>query len=284
MESFQDWLTRPEGIATRLSLLRARAGLSGRDLAEARGWAQSKVSRIETGKQTPNPGDIQAWAETCGASADELNELLALLNEARVMHATYRARMRDGQVQVQTTYDEIESKAHSIRFFETVGVPGLLQVPGYAKRILTEMVAFHGLDVDDVDAAVAARMRRQQVLYDTSKRFDFLLAEPVLRWLLCPPAVMRSQLDRLQSVIGLEHVRFGILPMGRQLATTPQHAFQIYTGDEKLAVVESFVRESFYRGEDADTFERALDLMWRDAVGGEEARELIFAAQQALPQ
>lgn len=282
METFQDWLTQPEGIATRLRLLRAQAGMSGRDLADTYGWAQSKVSRIETGRQLPSVDDIQAWVRACSASQDVLDELLSLRQEARVVNATFRARMREGQEQVQESYNKLVQQSRMIRHFETVYVPGLLQLPPYARRVLNEMVTLHGLEVDDVEAAVAARMQRQQMLYDSTRRFEFLLAEPVLRWMLCSPAVMRGQLDRLQTVIGLEHVRFGILPMGVELATTPQNSFQLYVGDETVAAVETFIGETFYRGEDAAAYGRALDRLWGEAVEGDEARELIIAAQQAL--
>jgi hypothetical protein len=145
------------------------------------------------------------------------------------------------------------------------------------------MVSLHGLEVDDVDAAVSARMQRQQLLYDSTKRFEFLLAEPVLRWLLCPPAVMRSQLDRLQSVIGLDHIRFGILPLGRELAVTPQNSFQVHVGEDAIVSMETFVGDSFYRGEDAQKYVDVLDRMWDEAVVGEDARELVFSAQRAIP-
>ena len=103
-------------------------------------------------------------------------------------------------------------------------IPGPLQIPDYARRVLTEMISLHDLEIDDVDAAVQERMARAQMLYDPSKRWEFLLAEPVLRWLLPSPAVMRAQLDRLQGVIGLDRIRLGIVPMGVELATTPQNS------------------------------------------------------------
>ncbi|MFE9694132.1 Scr1 family TA system antitoxin-like transcriptional regulator, partial [Micromonospora sp. NPDC005806] len=78
-----------------------------------------------------------------------------------------------------------------------------------------------------MDTAVATRMQRQQLLYDTSKRLEFLLAERVLQWLLTSPEVMRGQLDPLQTVVGVPNIRFGILPLGVPLATTPQNSFQM---------------------------------------------------------
>ncbi|MGW4425874.1 helix-turn-helix domain-containing protein [Streptosporangium sp. NPDC004631] len=282
MESLQDWLTQPDGIATRLRLMRAQAGLSGKDLADQYRWAQSKVSRIETGKQLPSADDIRAWAAACNADAHAVAELLQLRENAGVARVAFRTRMSRGQEQVQASYNDLVARSRRICHFETAYVPGLLQVPGYARRVLSEMTALHGLDIDDVDAAVAMRMQRQRMLYDPGKSFEFLLAEPVLRWLICSPAVMREQLDRLQTVIGLDRVRFGLIPMGVELTWTPQNAFQIYDGDETIVAVETFAGETFVRRDEADTYNRAMERLWEEAVTGEAARRLIIAATQAL--
>ena len=283
MESLEEWLTQPEGLATRLRALRAQAGLSGKDLADANGWAQSKVSRIENGKQTQiSDADIEAWARTCGADAQTVRELLSKRDEARAWHATFKSRMNHGQAPVQRSYNDRVADSSLIRHFETVYVPGPLQIPDYARRVLTEMIPLHELQIDDVDAAVEERMQRSQSLYDPAKRWEFLLAEPVLRWLLCPPQVMRAQLDRLQTVIGLERVRFGIVPMGVELATAPQNSVQIYTGKETVAVTETYIGELWHRDEQAEAYGRALDRQWKDAVEGDAARRLLTAAATTL--
>jgi hypothetical protein len=144
------------------------------------------------------------------------------------------------------------------------------------------MVPLHDLPVDDTDAAVAKRIRQQANLYDPEKRFEFIIGEPVLRYLLVPPSVMRGQLDRLLAVIGMDRIRFGIIPMGRELKWTPQHSFQIYVGDEPVVEVESIVKGPWYRGEDADRFGRFFDWLWEEAVEGAEARDLIMSAIRAL--
>ena len=72
---------------------------------------------------------------------------------------------------------------------------------------------------------VAARVRRQEVLYDTGKAFEFVICEAALRYLLCPEDVMRGQLDRLLGVLGLDHVSFGIIPPGRELPIAPMAGF-----------------------------------------------------------
>jgi transcriptional regulator with XRE-family HTH domain len=282
MEQLEEWLSQ-QGLGTRLRALRAQAGLSGKDLADANGWAQSKVSRIESGKQQPSVSDIEAWARTASASPETVTGLLAKREEAQVWHATFKARMRGGQEDVQKSYTDLAAQSSLIRHYENVFVPGPLQVPEYTRRVLEEMAALHSLEIDDVGAAVTERMRRQQMLYDPAKRWEFLLAEPVLRWLLCPPAVMRAQLDRLQTVIGLERIRFGIIPMGVQLATSPQDNVEIYAGEETIAVAETFIGETWHRDSEAEAYSRAVDHLWKDAVEGDAARELIVRAARALP-
>jgi hypothetical protein len=141
------------------------------------------------------------------------------------------------------------------------------------------MVELHDLDISDVDAAVASRMQRQQLPLRHSKQFEFLLAEPVLRWLLCPPEVMRGQLDRLQTVVGVPNIRFGILPLGVQLATTPQNSFQIY---DNLAIVEAFVGETTHRDDEAAAYAKAIERLWTESVTGEGARRLVVQAAQDL--
>ncbi|WP_172894098.1 DUF5753 domain-containing protein [Micromonospora purpureochromogenes] len=229
--------------------------------------------------QMPGPADLYAWARACGAD-DAAQDLLRMLGEVQAVHRDWRRRMRQGQAAVQDSYNQLVAESRLIRHFKTVYVPGLLQTADYARRILTEMVELHNLDIADVDAAVATRMQRQHLLYDTSKRFEFLLAEPVLRWLLCPPEVMRGQLDRLQTVVGVPNIRFGILPLGVQLATTPQNSFQMY---DDIAIVETFVGETTHRDDEAAAYAKAIERLWSGAVTDEEARRLIVRAAQDLP-
>lgn len=282
--SLEEWLSRPQDVATRLRALRARAGLSGHQLAERIGWAQSKVSRIETGKQAPTDQDITTWVAACDGGEDIAAELLRLQAEARVVETVeFRQTMAAGQASQQEDYVRLFDGAHLIRDFETVYIPGLLQIPEYARRVRQEMVPLHDLAMDDSEAAVAKRVQQQANLYDPAKRFEFIIGEPVLRYLLVSPSVMRGQLDRLLAVIGMDRVRFGIIPMGVPLKWTPQHSFQIYVGDEPVVEVESIVRGPWYRGDDAVRFERFFDWLWEEALEGPAARELIMSAIAALP-
>lgn len=127
-------------------------------------------------------------------------------------------------------------------------------------------------------------MQRQQMLYDPGKHFEFLIAEPVLRWLVVPPAVMRAQLDRLQAMIGLARVRLGVIPMGAPLAVVPQNTVELYTRDDDVvAVAETFIGETWHRDDEARRYADTFALLWQDAAEGQDARQLIVNAARALP-
>jgi hypothetical protein len=158
-------------------------------------------------------------------------------------------------------------------------IPGPLQTPEYARAILTAAQRQLQLSVEDVEAAVATRMERQRYLY-SNRRFELLIAEPVLRWGLVPPDVMRGQVDRLHTVIGLKNVRLGILPFGTPLEIVPLHSFVMY---DDLVRVETFGREHRYSGPEVETYTNVLNHLWKAATTGHDARRLLVRIADELP-
>ena len=72
-----------------------------------------------------------------------------------------------------------------------------------------------------VEAAVAARMRRQEVLYEAGREFEFILMEVALLVRNCPAEVMLGQLDRLMGITGLRNVTLAIVPLDAMLTARP---------------------------------------------------------------
>jgi hypothetical protein len=81
-------------------------------------------------------------------------------------------------------------------------------------------------------------------------------------------------------VVGVPNIRFGILPLGVQLAATPQNSFQMY---DDLAIVETFAGETTHRDDEAAAYAKAIELLWSESVTGEDARRLVVQAAQDLP-
>lgn len=280
MQSIEEWLNRPDGLASRLRAIRRNAGLTGSRMADELGWRQSKVSKIETGKQLPTDDDIAGWVRVCGADAHFSRELMEQLAEARALHREWKQQVRLGHVAIQRNYEDLARGATVIRNAEVALIPGLLQTADYARYRIAESVTMHHASSDDIDTAIAQRMRRQQILYDTSKRFEFVITEAALRLLLCPRATMLVQLDRLLTLIGMPHIQLGIIPFGVELPTAPQNGFILF--DDKLAVVETFVAETMHHADEAAAYAAAMDNLVAEAWNEEQARELIQQAIRAL--
>ena len=234
MHPADEQLNKPGGLAERLSRLRKAAGLTGDQLAAALRWGEKtgrpKVSKIENGRQTPSEKDVRAWVAACG-HPEQVNDLLDLLEDAQTTHTRWRRRLRGGHAAIQEDIDRRTREVKRIRNVEVTMIPGLLQTSGYARAIITQVAATYS--TADVDAAVAARMRRQDVLYDRSKAFEFVITESALRLLPCPPQVMLGQLDRLMS-LDLDNVTLGIIPLGVELELMPYNSFLML--DEDLTI------------------------------------------------
>ncbi|MFF3008056.1 Scr1 family TA system antitoxin-like transcriptional regulator [Kitasatospora sp. NPDC057940] len=80
-------------------------------------------------------------------------------------------------------------------------IPGLPQSAEYVSAAF----ALHPELPEGAKArTIAARLERQAVLHERQRQFHFLICEHVLRWRICPPAVMATQLDRL-VIVGTFH-------------------------------------------------------------------------------
>lgn len=273
-----EWLNQPGGLAERLVRLRKAAGLTGDRLAEIAGWPRSKVPKIENGRQMPTDADLTAWAEACGRP-DVIPELLDALSEAQAVHRQWRHKLRKGHAALQEEFAALVRGGSHIRNFEVVSVPGLLQTPDYARYRMLEAVRLHGAAAEGVDATVVARMRRQEVLYDQSKEFEFVITEAAFRLLPCPVPVMLAQLDRLVTASTLGNVTLGVIPFDVELAVMPMLGFLAV---DDLTVLETFTGADTLGGEESAKCRQIFKELMAESVTGDEARRLITAAAEGL--
>jgi transcriptional regulator with XRE-family HTH domain len=258
--------------------MRKVAGLTGDQLAARLGWARSKVVKLENGRQMPTDADIRAWAEACG-QPEAIRELLDLLSDAQAVHRQWRHQLRRGHAALQDEFDVFVRQGTRVRGFEVVYIPGLLQTPEYARYRILEAVRRHGTSETEVENAVAARMRRQEVLYDTSKTFEFVITEAAFRLLACPPRVLAAQLDRLLISSTLGNLTLGVIPGGVELQVVPVTGF---LNVDDRTVVETFTSSETLRGQESAAYKQIFDDLMAEAVTGDEARQLITAAAASL--
>lgn len=268
-------------VGARLRELRAREGISGVGLAARLGWVQSKISRIETGRQLPSDDDIRAWVAATGTGEAVLDELLDQVRATRTQYIAWRRGAGEsGQAGTQRSMHQLAAEASLIRNFEVSVVPGLLQTADYARVRLAENVDFHGAPDDDLADALLARIQRQQVLYDSTKQFQFVITESVLQMRLCPTEVMRGQLDRLLALTGMSNVELGIIPLAERVPLAPLHGFIMF---DDSVIVETWAEEqTLQTAADAERFGRIFEQLRQVARHGDEARRAIGYALARL--
>lgn len=264
--------------------LRKSKRLTGVILAAQTGISQSKLSKIETGALIPSTDDLRKILIILKASQSEGERLVEWARALRTEFVSWRFEHRQGLAAKQLEVGELERQAKRIRVFQTAAIPGLLQVPAYAKCILQLANVTHQLDLEN---AVAARIRRQQILYETERQFEFVITEGAALSRFCEPHIVIQQLDRIRFLFGLPNIKIGFLSNKSFLPRVPMASFVIH--DSRSAVVETLTGE--FPIEDQAciaTYNEAFDDFASTAVFGVEADPILeewkhFLSMHTIP-
>jgi transcriptional regulator with XRE-family HTH domain len=269
-----DFQQAREALGKRLREL--RGGQTQRELAAVLGWPQAKVSKLETGRQTATPEDLMAWAKDTGHPATT-EELLARLQGLETHTRSWRRQLRAGHRPVQDVLTVEYEQSTTLRAWQGAMVVGMLQTADYARHVFTRYAELQQ-SPRDIEEAVRARVRRQDLLWEGGRTFHILMWEAALHAGVAPPDVLAAQLDRLATVIGLDTVHLGIVPFGAQVGVPPANGFWLY--DERLAIVEEWHAELWLNDTDSVAlYRRVWETLDRSAVYGTHARRLIARAR-----
>ena len=270
-----------EALGARLRDLRKDAGLSGRALASATGQHFTRVSKIEHGVQTPTDSDLRAWCRACGAR-DQILDLIATARSVESAYLEFRRQARAGGMKrvlgphTVSLYEQTEL----FRIYEHNVVPGLFQTADYAAAMLSFWIKF--LDTtDDLEAAVAARMERQRVIYQRGKQFFAVLEEQALRTWFGTAETQAGQLDRLLALMSLPTVSLGIIPMMTERAAVGSAGFWIF--DNSLVALETPTASiEATRPQEIELYARMFEHLKSAAAYGKACRALIVKALKEL--
>jgi len=265
-------------LAARLRALRTAAFPSGNQFARHIGWAQSKVSKLETGAQRPSEDDVREWVRATDHGADVEAEVLAMATAARFEYSTVRDDVRRGGgiAAAQVQIAGLESAATHIAEYQPIMLPGLVQTAAYAR----ELLALHGgpmtagASEDEVEALVSARIRRQEILYQPGKQIQLVIGEAALH---DPPGSIETlvgQLDRLVAVAGLASVDLAVLPVGTRMPVLPLSSFAAH--DQRVVFVETMTGEQrLDQPDEVAVYVMAFELLRNAAATGPAAVALI---------
>lgn len=262
-----------EVLGHRLRDLRRDAGLTGRQLAILAGWHSSKVSKIEYGKQTPTEDDIKVWCRHCTAP-QQIPDLIASVRNIEAMYLEWRRTLRVGTKRRQEASIALEAETRLFRWYEPVLIPGIVQTAEYAAAVMARVIEFYGIP-DDLEAGVASRMERQQILYKGNHRFHLILGQQALLTSVGDSEVMAGQLDRLLTILSLPRIHLGIVPASAAYRV-PTNQFIMF--DDRMVQVETVSAElTITQPREIALYAKSFEELSRLAAYRQSAKELITA-------
>ncbi|XVV01974.1 helix-turn-helix domain-containing protein [Actinosynnema sp. CA-248983] len=219
---------RKRRLVSELRRLREAASLTIEEVGERLECSASKISRIETGRVGVTPRDVRDMLGAYGADESTLEELVQLAREAR------RKAWWDefGDI-APGRYIGFEADADSVRTYQGLMIPGLLQAEAYTRALIADVLP--GAAPGEVDRRVELRKARQALLHeDDPLTLHVVIDEAALRRLVGGVDVMCAQLRKLNEVGRLDNVTLQVAPFRSGGHAALDGPFVILTFPEKL--------------------------------------------------
>jgi transcriptional regulator with XRE-family HTH domain len=199
---------RQRRLGAELRKMRLAAGRTTEYAAGLLGLDRTKVSNMEAGIRATSPERIRVLASNYDCADQAYVEALVAMADSRKRGwwEQYRGILPQGLLDVA----ELEWFAVKLRSLQTVHVPGLLQLSGYARAVFDS--ALPPLPKSEVELRVAQRMQRQQVL-EREKPVEYVayVHELALRMQFGGRRTAREQLHHLCEMSEHENVDVRVL-------------------------------------------------------------------------
>lgn len=199
---------RRRRLGAELKRCRETAGLTQQDVSRHFEWHSAKVTRIETARVAVTPRDVRDLLTLYNVRDQGYREAmveLARMSRERTWWTDYRDIMRPGN------FVGLEAAASSVRTWEPVIVPGLLQTPAYMRSL---MRSGRPLDPEEhIERRISLRVTRQARLRsERPLEFSAFIDESVVRRVIGGEDVMAEQLRHLIEIAKLPNVFLRIMP------------------------------------------------------------------------
>lgn len=252
------------------------------DVAASRlGWSLSKVQRIEKGQTAVSEADLRALYALFGVAVPA--DLLADARLSRRARFTTAPAHRRHLPAALRQLVQFETVAIRIRTYHPFLVPGLLQTPAMAARILA--VAGERLSAEDRRVRLEVRLHRQQILAGPdAPQYEVVIDESVLSRHVIGGAAMADQLDALAVAAGKPHVALRVHPLSEGgLAGLPGPFDLLTLPDDQILYRELFGEDEIEHGaERIDRYAEAFARVWSSCVPEQETLGLIRATAADL--
>ncbi|MFJ4784593.1 helix-turn-helix domain-containing protein [Streptomyces sp. NPDC088794] len=186
-----------QAVGRMLRVFRDASGMRVADLAEAMGYGEDMIRKIERGVRIPRPEFLDRADQLLNARG----HLRAFMED--MQKARYPKKVRE--------LKGLEDRAVEVLVYNNHNLHGLLQTPEYA-RALFEMV-LPTYSADEVERGIAARLARK-VIFDREPppMLMFIQEQVTLERPYGGKAVLRRQLQHLLELGQLRNVSLQVMP------------------------------------------------------------------------
>ncbi|WP_216215877.1 helix-turn-helix domain-containing protein [Amycolatopsis aidingensis] len=217
--------------------LREQARMSTIEACEAIEISPATLSRLENGQQGVNVHLAKSMLDVYGEVGrhDEILDLCRR-SQRKGWWDTYGVSGRG--------YITMESDAESVRTFQALLIPGLLQSEDYARTLFQNS---ENVRADRVEPLVTVRMIRQERLRGERKplRLEAIVHEAALRCLVGGIEVMYGQYAHLAELAKLPTVSLRILPSSAGSNARMASGFSVLTFPDKILPDTLYIEHAF---------------------------------------
>lgn len=220
--------------------------LTQQHLADATGYTNGYVSKVESGTLLPRPSEKFAkGCDTVFGTGELFAGLLRRIEEGD--HPSWFV-----------PYLNLERKASRILAYSSSVVLGLLQTEDYARAIFGSYYSREKAEA--IEGKVAARVRRRDVFErDTPALLWTILDEACLRTVVGGSEVMAGQLAYLLTAAELPHINLQVMPFSAGAPAASTKPFIVLRFTDSPTVLYTETRVGGRMHDSAQTIDAALD-------------------------
>jgi transcriptional regulator with XRE-family HTH domain len=215
-------------LGSQLRQLRESRGISAHEAAAAIRASHSKISRIELGKSAIREIDVLDLLTYYGVDPAEREQFMTLAEQAS--RRGWWHSFGDILPDWFKAYIGMEEAAKSIRIYEPLFVPGLLQTPQYAAAVL----ALGDIPVSEAERHVILRKERQRRFTEGQLKLWAVVDETALRRPVGSLETLRDQLRYLISLSTRQNLTLQITPHGAGGYAAPSGFSILRFGDKDM--------------------------------------------------
>jgi len=195
-------------LGSHLRKLREARGVTAKEAASKIRASESKISRIELGRNAIREIDVLDLLTLYGVETRERERLLTLAEQSN--RPGWWHRYNDIMPDWFQPFVGMEEAARSIRVYEAQFIPGLLQTEEYASAV----ISLGDFPADQAERLVMLRKERQRRFRDGKLRLWVIIDESALRRPAAGRDVQIEQLRYLRDACITPALTLQVIPYG----------------------------------------------------------------------